>query len=328
MAAAGAVGEGGLDARLSAALRTVLVAADLRTAWVAGHEVSADGAAALRALLSRKLYEILHTGRDASGDGPARTLRDPAAEAALTRATPHREVLVSGVRSAADTRVVELDGLRVRVPGDLPLTVGARGAVQLRLPAVRPALSPGFFLADGSAGRPGPGSVLRVYVRVPDTGAARELWGAVLGALEERAVRYRAKVISHEGGLPRNDGLVVYLGPESYGAVGAVTEAAGQAAAEGPAGASVFARPVAPGVAVAWEPDDRRPGMRGLSFGEHRAAVLARAFTDAVSAGRDRPAPDELAAALRAANADPADPARNLDSGPWPDPVRSLGFLK
>ncbi|MCX4882356.1 T3SS effector HopA1 family protein [Streptomyces sp. NBC_00847] len=317
----------GLDRRLSAAVDAVEVADGARSASVAGQEVTAEGAAALRAVLSRKLYEVLHTGRDASGDAPARTLRDPETEAALTRATPHREVLVSGFLAAAPGgRVVELDGLRVRVPDDVPLTEGAEDVVRLRLPAVRPALSPGFFLADGSAGRPGPGAVLRVYVRVPDAWAARELWGAVLGALEERAVRHRAKVISHEGGLPRNDGLVVYLGPESYGAVGTVAEAAGRVAAG--AGASVFARTVAPGVAVAWEPDDRRPGMRGLSFGEHRAAVLARELTDAAAAGRARPAPGELAEALRAANVDPLDPARNLDSGPWPALGRNLSFLK
>ncbi|MCX5422389.1 hypothetical protein [Streptomyces sp. NBC_00078] len=169
----------GLDRRLSAAVDAVEVADGARSASVAGQEVTAEGAAALRAVLSRKLYEVLHTGRDASGDAPARTLRDPETEAALTRATPHREVLVSGVLAAAPGgRVVELDGLRVRVPDDVPLTEGAEGVVRLRLPAVRPALSPGFFLADGSAGRPGPGAVLRVYVRVPHCCGAAGRWSS------------------------------------------------------------------------------------------------------------------------------------------------------
>ncbi|WP_018547819.1 T3SS effector HopA1 family protein [Streptomyces sp. LaPpAH-108] len=316
----------GLGAGLATAAEAVEVAADARTARVGATEVTAEGPAEMRAVLARRMYEILHTGRDASGDQPSRTLRDREFEAELSRVTPHDEVFVPCVPGGGD-RVVELDGLRVRVPADVEITETGPGAAGLRLPAARPALSPGFFLADGSAGRPGRGAVLRVYVRVPDPDAARELWRGVLGALEERSVRYRAKVVSYAGGLPRNDGLVVYLGPESYGAVGDIAAASRRAGAAG-GGASAFARTLVPGVAVAWEPADRRPGMRDLSFGEHRATVLARAFTEAALDGRGRPAPGELAAALRAANADPLDPARNVDSPPWPDAGRDLGLLK
>ncbi|MEU5504659.1 T3SS effector HopA1 family protein [Streptomyces albidoflavus] len=57
---------------------------------------------------------------------------------------------------------------------------------------------------------------------------------------------------------------------------------------------------------------------QGLSFGEHRAHVVARAFVAAAQQHRERPTAAELAAACVTANVDPTDPARNLDSGHWP----------
>src|SRR4051812_43082698 len=47
--------------------------------------------------------------------------------------------------------------------------------------------------------------------------------------------------------------------------------------------------------AIAWEPADTRPGMSGLSFGQHRAIAMAIGLSGE-------------------ANIDPAAPARNLDS--------------
>ncbi|CAM5675182.1 hypothetical protein SALBM135S_02295 [Streptomyces alboniger] len=174
-----------------------------------------------------------------------------------------------------------------------------------------------FFLVDSGKGRTGGGDLLRLYLRVADADAAPELWHGVLSALERRSVTYRAKIISNPASLPRNDGMVVYLSAGSWGAVDAVTESAlAIGLPEGPAPA--FAHVVAPGVTAAWEPKDDRTGMRMLSFGEHRAHVVARAFVAAAEQHRERPTAAGLAAACVAANVDPADPARNLDSGDWP----------
>ncbi|MFB7086896.1 T3SS effector HopA1 family protein [Streptomyces sp. NPDC056296] len=318
-----------LASGLRLALADVRIAPDGRTAWVRDDEVTAESASAMRFALARTLYEVLHTGRGVKDREAPGTLRAPDYEARLAKATPHPETVAAGLlterRSAAGRRVVEIDGLRVGVPDSVTLretgrTAGDAGrpVVLLNLPAARPLVSPGFFLVDSGTGRTsGGGDLLRLYLRVADADAAPELWHGVLSALESRSVTYRAKIISNPSSLPRNDGMVVYLGSGSWDAVDAVTESAlAIGLPEGPAPA--FAHVVAPGVTAAWEPKDDRTGMRGLSFGEHRAHVVARAFVAAAQQHRERPTAAELAAACVAANVDPTDPARNLDSGLWP----------
>ncbi|CAM5569215.1 hypothetical protein SALBM135S_00430 [Streptomyces alboniger] len=317
-----------LSAGLRLALADVRIAPDGRTAWVRDDEVTAESASAMRFALARTLYEVLHTGRGIKDREAPRTLRAPDYEARLAKATPHPETVAAGLlterRSAAGRRVVEIDGLRVGVPDSVTLretgrTAGDAGrpVVLMNLPAARPLVSPGFFLVDSGKGRTGGGDLLRLYLRVADADAAPELWHGVLSALERRSVTYRAKIISNPASLPRNDGMVVYLSAGSWGAVDAVTESAlAIGLPEGPAPA--FAHVVAPGVTAAWEPKDDRTGMRMLSFGEHRAHVVARAFVAAAEQHRERPTAAGLAAACVAANVDPADPARNLDSGDWP----------
>ncbi|MGX2996257.1 T3SS effector HopA1 family protein [Streptomyces sp. JNUCC 64] len=314
------------------ALAGVRISPDGRTVWIADgatgdeDEVVSESPSATRYALARVLYEVLHTGRGTRDAPVPRTLRAPEYEARLARATPHRETRVPAVllpgRAPDGTRVVELDGLRVAVPPSVP-TRGPHEAgdgpqvVTLRLPAARPLVSPGFFLVDGGTGRPDPGELLRIYLRVTDPDRAPRLWHTVLSALEERRVAYRAKIISNPESLPRNDGMVVYLGPGAWHAAPAITEAAhGAEVPDGRDGA--FAHPLAPGVTAAWEPRDDRTGMRSLSFGEHRAHVVARAYVQAAADGLERPTAGGLADACVAGNVDPGDPARNLDSAAWP----------
>jgi hypothetical protein len=67
-------------------------------------------------------------------------------------------------------------------------------------------------------------------------------------------------------------------------------------------------------VAIAWEPSDARPAMRGFSFGEHRAAVTAEGLvrhTMKLAAGQPSEASAAVAQALVEADIDPANPARN-----------------
>ncbi|MFD3488778.1 T3SS effector HopA1 family protein [Streptomyces sp. NPDC058665] len=317
-----------LSAGLRNALDTVRITADGRTAWVGDDEVTAESPSAMRFTLARALYEVLHTGRGIRDRKAPKTLRAPEYETRIAEATPHPATVAPAVladrRTAAGRRVVEIDGLRLNVPDSVTLretgrTVGdpARPVVLMVLPSARPLISPGFFLVDSGKGRTGGGDLLRMYLRVADAEQAPALWHAVLSTLESRSAIYRAKIISNPASLPRNDGMVVYLSSESWGVVGALTESAlATGLPDGPPPA--FAHVVAPGVTAAWEPKDDRTGMRGLSFGEHRSHVVARAFVAAAEQGRERPTAAELSAACTAANVDPADPARNLDSAPWP----------
>lgn len=322
-----------LSAGLRGALDSVRITADGKTAWVGDDEVTAESPSAMRFTLARALYEVLHTGRGIRDRKAPKTLRAPEYETRIAEATPHAATVAPAIltdrRTAAGRRVVEIDGLRLNVPDSVTLretgrTVGdpARPVVLMTLPSARPLISPGFFLVDSGKGRTGGGDLLRMYLRVADAEQAPALWNAVLSALESRSAVYRAKIISNPASLPRNDGMVVYLSSESWGVVDALTESAlATGLPEGPPPA--FAHVVAPGVTAAWEPKDDRTGMRGLSFGEHRSHVVARAFVAAAEQGRERPTVAELSAACAAANVDPADPARNLDSAPWPWSVTS-----
>lgn len=317
-----------LSAALRDALDSVRIASDGRTAWVGDDEITAESPPAMRFTLARTLYEVLHTGRGIRDRTAPKTLRAPEYEARIAAATPHPTTVAPAVltdrRTSGGRRVVEVDGLRLGVPDSVTLrdtgrTVGepARPVVLMTLPSARPLISPGFFLVDSGKGRTGGGDLLRMYLRVADAEEAPTLWRAVLSTLESRSAIYRAKIISNPASLPRNDGMVVYLSAESWGVVDALTESAlATGLPDGPAPA--FAHVVAPGVTAAWEPKDDRTGMRGLSFGEHRSHVVARAFVAAAEQGRERPTVAELTAACAAANVDPADPARNLDSAPWP----------
>jgi type III HopA1-like effector protein len=285
------------------ALAEVWVAPDGRQARLGGTELEASSARRMTELLGRELYQRFHAG-NAGGD-PGEP--SPALEAALAEATPHRTAPAAATRPAdgAADDVVLIDGLRVRVPRDM-LT-----GPELLLPAARPALSPGHYLVDGPTGRIGGGPILRVYLHLcgPEDAPAR--WHDVLVALNDAGVTYRAKIVSTPGGYPRRDAMVVYLGPAHWHAATLIRDAAADRPGVG-LEHSLFAHPIAPGVAVAWDPDDPRPGRRSMSFGEHRARATAEALlrnTDLATA---------LAECFTAASIDAARPARNRDSPAQP----------
>ncbi len=290
-------------------LAAVRVDAGLRRAYVAGRELRAENGRELRVRLVSALYETFHAGHR-SAEAPSGPARDRAFEAELKAAVPHSTTPAAAVESG--TRgVVVAEGVRVR-PAAAP-----RAGEPVRLPAHRPGLSPGYFLADGSRGRGGRGPALRVYVHTGDPDEALRTWGKVVRALEEAAVPYRAKVLSSRRLFPRRDGLVVYLGPAAWHAAPAVVAAAAppsRPSARHPR-TSAFARTVAPGVALAWEPEDARPGHRGMSFGQHRSAAVADA---AIAHAREKSAArtvhEHVREQMRAANIAPDACYRNLNS--------------
>ncbi|MGY0056089.1 T3SS effector HopA1 family protein [Streptomyces sp. LZ34] len=191
---------------------------------------------------------------------------------------------------------------------------GAR--VVAELPAVRPALSPGFLLVDGVDGRPAAGAdreLLRVYVHLRYPDAAPRVWGALLTQLAARSVPYRAKVLSRPWAYPRRDAIVVYLDADRADVVFPLAAAVRRLPGIG-ADTSVFARRLLPGVAVAWEPRDARPGWRGQSFGQHRAAAVAEGVVRHAADPERTALAREIADSLHSAAADPAEPARNHSS--------------
>ncbi len=275
----------------------------------------------LRAELSTVLYDLWHAGTVERGAKRVISRRDAELERELTAATPQRVTAVRGTVGTlaygddAEHGVVEVNRVRVLVPADTVSGKAPGDTVVLDLPAVRPMLSPGFFFAVGTAGGTGGGAVLRFYVHLDAAEYAPGAWHTVLDLLESRGARYRAKVLSRSDAYPRRDAIVVYLPEESWRHVPDLAHALGAAAGLGTA-TSALAHRIGPGLAMAWEPADDRPGWRRMSFGQHRCMAVARGVVRHVS--DDVPLYQAVAEELTAAGADPAQPARNLDSPDFP----------
>jgi hypothetical protein len=304
-----------LPHHLVEALRPVRVDIAALTARAGRHELRADSRTELRRLLSTALYDQLHTGRGGWRPGTTRELTDEAFETRLRAAVPHGYTTVTtSVDEVSDGAVVvTLDGVRVRLPVSGVDTVAAGQDVLLRVDCVRPRLSPGFLLVNGSAGHGlGDGPVLRVYVNVQTAEAAPEVLGVTLAALERLAVPYRAKITSVRAGLPRRDAAVVYLGRQAWHAATVVATAVQPIAGRGDE-VSPYTRRLGPGVSTAWEPADARPGYRGLSFGEHRSLVISTAL---VEHAKNPSLPPESAVEkeFSAAGIDPEAPFRDVTS--------------
>ncbi|MFF6811119.1 T3SS effector HopA1 family protein [Streptomyces sp. NPDC012403] len=316
-----------LDPAVSHVLAAVSLSPDGTGVRLGDREVTADRPRRLCQRLGTALYEVFHAGH-AFGDKPGILHRDPALEAPLARSVPHATTPVAarlldgpaGEDPAPGGPVAVVGGVRVRLPeAALPeLSGGASGAGEsvLRIPSARPRLSPGFFLVDGSRGSCGPGPLVRLYIHLTDPGAAVRVWSAVLGVLEELEVPYRSKVTSSRKLLPRRDGLVVYLGAAAWHAVPAVVRTA--SAADVGTETSVFARALAPGVSLAWEPDDDRPGREGGSFGQHRSLAIAEGIVDAMADGDLSRAHSHVLTRLTESGIDPSALHRNIDSPELP----------
>ncbi|MFH8381236.1 T3SS effector HopA1 family protein [Kitasatospora sp. NPDC018058] len=314
---------------LAQALEVVTVAPDGLKATVGETTIEAPNAGVLTQKLSATLYQVIHTGREPVMSSRPRTLRDRALDQRLADAMPHRSTRTRALvhPSAADgSFVAELNGLRVllsEADQDTPLPQERPALATLTLPAARPALSPGFFLTDGSHGTGRSDQLLlRVYIHLTAPDPAPALWAAVLGHLEDQRLPYRAKISSNRDLYPRQDALVVYLGPQAWHAALGVAQAVQGMPGLGPT-TSPLLHPVAPGVGVAWEPDDPRPGRRGLSFGEHRTGVLAECLVHHALRNDGRSSEDVVAEGFLNASIDPLSPARNLGSPAVP----VLGFV-
>ena len=311
-----------LHPRLRAALATITVDLPRLTARVGGTTDDAENPDALRHALANAVYERLHAGLAHEATPRPRSLRDAPYEELLADAVPHAETELSlpaaRVAPAPDPgeRVVTLDGVRTLVPA-AHLRYDGEDRALLRYPCARPALSAGFFLVDGSAGRPSGDRIVRFYLHVTDAAAGPHVWGTLLRALEERPIRYQAKVSSSPRLYPRHDAIVVYLEELEEGGVPAIDLPAVVTGLPGMGRTtSVFTRELAPGLATASEPADPRTGMSRMSFGQHRAHALAEGLLEHARESLPGSAETTVSRALARAQADPAAPWRNLARDP------------
>ncbi|MER6037938.1 T3SS effector HopA1 family protein [Streptomyces sp. NPDC001835] len=311
---------------LECALEKIELQSDGMVAHVDGHKLEANSPRHLSVLLRWSLYDFLHSGRGPDTYKSKDVVRNVTLEAELARVMPHQETITS---ARVDGRrggelLASIDGTRVWVPEHRKLADAPGGGevVYLSMPAARPALSPGFFLADGSRGRSVRKPVLRVYAHVRSIEAVPGVWAAALRCLEDKGVPYRAKVASSPLLLPRRDALVVFLGPDGWDAAPDIVNALDGLPGLGEE-VSVFARRLAPGVSMAWHPFARRSrGPSGLSFGQHRATAVAQGLVDHAIGTHGGSRAEAVADAMREAGIDPADPFRH-DVSPELDFVRT-----
>jgi hypothetical protein len=230
------------------------------------------------------------------------------------------------VRKDEITFWVPADGLRVRngkpAPGDY---CRVRVAKELR------SLMPGFYCAIGNGdqhdGRDAPAPLVRFYWHLTAR-AAVPYMAAVTAVLNRRNVPFRTKVISDPNMYGRADAGVLYLERRYAPRLGtALADVHREVAADLRPEVPLFTRALAPGLGVAEDPGT------GLSFGQHRCHLAARAVWAAFARGDTDP--DRQAATcaeiLREAGLDPTRPYLDPGSrddyslGPRPRPTKPRG---
>ncbi|WP_283135050.1 T3SS effector HopA1 family protein [Rhizohabitans arisaemae] len=295
---------------------------------VGDETIEYDSAKRLRQELGSALYRHWHSGSVIRPED--RDLhRDFDFEDLLREATPHRTSKTPAVVKSAlldgplgQHILFDVGHVRLRIPGSegpSPLPeIGTR--TTLELPAIRPGLSPGFFLVNGSAGgNSSAGPVLRVYLHIDESSMAPAVWRAALTYLESLKATYRAKILAKASRYPRRDAMVVYLAEESWHTVDGLVEAVRHLPGLKP-DYSLMTCPIADGVAFGWEPRDQRVGWDRMSLGQHRTMVIAHAV--AAHLFEDADLHTAVADGFHEANIDPQRPYRNGDSPDWTPVVR------
>lgn len=303
-----------IPAAAAAVLDAVRVAPDRRTASFGAWKLTATETRDLEKRLGHALYEHLHLRRERPVDTRARMVREPAFEERLRTEVPTPHVLLPA--AVVDQRdgdcLVQLMGVRVWVPADRVTPDQTR----VRLSSAHAALSPGFLLVQGPMS---PASLprhrlRRIYLNPLDADAAVTVWGVVLRVVQRHVPSYRAKAASVRWFYPRTDAITVYVADDALETViPPLVAALDDPRLLGPT-TSVLCEPVAPGIAVAAEPVDTSPGRTGLSFGEHRASLLARAVVLAAQTGSTWR--NELPAILAGGQVDAAALWRNAPHDP------------
>ena len=275
-----------------------------------------DGSPALPNILESDLYAGLYTRPGVASHTPIDPMAQRDLVAALSLANTGRgtweprwrigEVDEDGrvaVTRDAITFWVDPTGLRPRdgrvAPGEW---CRVRVAKELR------GLMPGFYMAIGDPDeddrRDDDEPLLRLYWHLTPEAAVAYM-AEVTTHLNAAGVPFRTKVLNEPSAYLRADAGVLYFGRRHYGrlraAIGRVYEAvSGGLRPDVP----LFARKLAPGLGLAEDP------RNGLSFGQHRCQIVAKALWRAFEQGEtSREARAEaLASAFREAGLDPMRP--------------------
>jgi hypothetical protein len=176
---------------------------------------------------------------------------------------------------AAESLLVERDGLVLQVSKD-EMRVGETG-VEIRFPAERPYLSPGFFAVIGIAGPTDPSVPLaRCYLNLRSQDAPGT-FAAIVNRLDTFGLRFSAKVLNDPEAFTRPDSAVFYVERTDVDRLVPVALSFHDAQRFLDA-VPAFTRMIAPGIALADEPPQQG---QSISFGQHRSGVIARGLVEA-----------------------------------------------
>lgn len=283
-----------------------------RVIGVGGHHIQLPGGHLDVSGLTRWLYGILHAGNGAVF-AQASSLPDVDFEDEVRQRVDDVGVLVPAVvtrDAAGDIEQVEVH--RVRLDASSTIVTEGPDRSYVRLPSLRPRLSPGFFMMVNDRGSfdPALGPLVRYYVGCRDPHEALDQWATAVAALQTTRSSFRTKILSRRAAFPRNDALVFYAQAEDRAVLETLLGVFGETI-EGATEGSPLCAALSPALRTADEPFDLR-GQPGRSFGEHRCSLMAEAVASSLESPGDTLA-EHLRRLCLEANVDPDDVARNRD---------------
>jgi hypothetical protein len=187
-----------------------------------------------------------------------------------------------GVR--AGRVVVERQGLTLEVAPEAcvpPISepLASAGQISLRVPSVRPNLSPGYFLVIGDAPISRDDDLVRLYWHLKPGGAARWLQSATAG-LNALNLPFHLKVLHSPQLFTRCDAGVLYLPRSAFGAAQpALRDIYAHVETELRSEAPALTKSLGPGLGFAESP-------AGESFGLHRCNLIADGLVRSRTEGR------------------------------------------
>ncbi len=198
----------------------------------------------------------------------------------LSKANRGRGSIENGWRIVQRRRgvvIISKDGLSLEA--ERSAVAGLRsGSASLRLPKEMLGISPGFYTALGNRQPATRAQLIRVYWNLRPDGAVAFIRG-VTEILNRRAIPFRAKIVANPRRFHRTDAAVIYLPAgdchRAYDAIHVLHRRLENALKPL---TPVFAKRIAPGVAVAEDP--------GESFGQHRCGIVAEALLRAAEEGK------------------------------------------
>jgi len=281
-----------------------------------GEPLDGDNIKSQTKSLALQIYATFHAGVAVTPTNNSDFVNDAALEERILDASPikWRDSSVTLLESVAqpDGAIVAHQGLKVFVPrsriiGDIDTT---SDTAMIRLSAVEPRLSTGFFFFTNKHGVGNMAAPLRIYRYAPDPDEILPIWTEFINWCDNNDLPIRAKLLSRTHEYPRRDALVIYMPEEAWPHIYELAKLLEVSSAA--PDISTFAKPLAAGVSAAWEPRDAAIGKRQISFGEHRSEIVAEGIVSDLTASTTTH--ELLADRLKQGNIDPLCVYRNLDS--------------